>query len=98
MRKLTAILALLSLFTLSACSSIDSGFITKKSYTAPYTTTDYNCISRDSKTQMCTMKMPIQNHHAATYKFDLKKNDKTGWAYVNEGDYNKFQVGDCWSC
>lgn len=97
MRKLTAILALLSLFALSACSSIDSGFITKKSYTAPYDSSTMECMTRNSA-GICTMKVPQKTHHAATYKFDLKKNDKTGWAYVNEGDYNKFQVGDCWSC
>lgn len=96
MKKIMATLALL--IALSGCSSIDSGFISKKSYAAPYSSTEYTCITRDSKTQACTVQMPHQKHHAATYKFDLKQNDKTGWVYVNEGDYNKYQVNDCWAC
>lgn len=95
MKKIMTILLLVgSLFALSACSSIDSGFIAKKNYSAPYDTTEYTCITRDSKTNMCTVNMPRQVHHAASYKFDLKKNDKTGWVYVNEGDYNSHQVDD----
>lgn len=96
--KKTITLLLFAVLALTGCSSIDSGFITKKSYTAPYQSTEYTCITRDSKTQVCTVQMPRQTHHTATWKFDLKNNDKTGWAYVNEGDYNKYKVGDCWSC
>lgn len=96
--KRTLVLLLLCLMALVGCSSIDSGTITKKVYTAPYETTEYTCISRDTKTQTCKAQMPRQVHHSAAYKFDLKKNDKTGWVFVNEHDYNKYQVGDCWAC
>jgi hypothetical protein len=99
MKKIMAIsLLFTSIFTLSACSPIDSGFITKKSYSAPWQSTEYDCISRDPKTSNCTVQMPRTVHHSASWKFDLKKNDKTGWVSVNEGDYNKYKVGDCWAC
>jgi uncharacterized protein YceK len=97
--KKTLVVAALSALLLTGCSSIDSGVITKKNYTAPYSTTEYDCITRDQKTQTCTVTMPRMVRHSATYKFDLKKGKETGWVHVNEGDYNKFQVGDCYgSC
>jgi len=92
-RKIT--LLLLCVLALVGCSSIESGAITQKVYTAPYDSFYYQCVSFD-KNGFCTVNMPMTQHNPATYRFDLQQGDKTGWVYVNEHDYNSHKVGDYW--
>jgi uncharacterized protein YceK len=94
-RKIT--LLLFCILALVGCSSIDSGTITKKIYSAPYESTSYQCMTRN-KDGICAVNMPVKQYHSASYRFDIKNGDKTGWVYVNEHDYNSRNVGDCWSC
>lgn len=97
MKKLFAVL-LVAGAVLAGCSSISSGYITKKDHREGYYYTTTYCASYDSK-GICTMWMPRQNYVPPTWKFDIQDTGQdgktvTGWVNVNEDTYSKYNVGD----
>jgi len=84
---------LLAVLTLTGCSAIDSGEITKKEFTPSYTYTSIMCASYSAK-GICTVWLPITNRVADRWKFDLKARDKTGWVNVSQATYDAYRVGD----
>jgi len=97
MRRSVAVLVLAVALVLTACSSIHSGYVTRKEYHPAYTTstTTNTCYSRDSK-GICTFSMPSTtvNHFPERYTLSLQLDDKTGWVDVSPGEYESYEIGD----
>jgi hypothetical protein len=101
---LTALAALLAV-SLTACSSIDEGYITAKDHREGYYSTWYSsqCTSYDSK-GLCRsyVQIPHQQWNPPTWTFSLVEerkgigegDRKTGWVNINEDTYGKYEVGD----
>jgi hypothetical protein len=94
MKKILALgLVTLAALLLVGCSAINAGRITSREYTAPYTSVSFMCAGYN-KDGVCISQIPVTNYHDATYRFNLQEGEEAGWVYVNEVDYNKYQVGD----
>lgn len=97
MKKTLVAAALAATFTLTGCSSINSGTITNKTFTPAHNTTSTMCYAYIKG--MCTVWIPTTTHHNDAYRFDLRKGDKTGWVSVTKDNFDKYSVGECWvSC
>lgn len=78
---------------LIACGSdIDTGYVTKRVYHQPWTEVQAICMQHD-KNGFCTYSIPNNIYHSATYRFDLKEGDKTGWVYVDPDTFARYEVG-----
>lgn len=76
--------------TLSACSSISSGTITKKIDEPGHTVTSVIC-HLVGKITICT---PYTTYDDEDWRFDLRSGDKTGWVYVSHETFDAYEVGD----
>lgn len=93
MRTKLAVIVTIALL-LVGCSSISSGYITAKKYSPPSSYITQQCSYYNSK-GVCTIWVPVTHHVDETFKFDLRNDNKdTGWIYVTESEYEKYQVGD----
>ena len=93
MKKFVAIA--IFILMLSGCSSISSGYITKKTYEPSYTYSVMVC-SVYIKSQ-CAAYTPIIETEPEHWKFDLKNGDKIGWVYVDKDVYDDMNVGDVYN-
>lgn len=96
MKKILVVLIVtVTTLLLVACSAINSGTITRKEYTEPYTLTTMQCMAFDAS-GICTMNMPVTQYYEETFMLNLASGDNTGWVYVNKAQYNAVNVGDHW--
>lgn len=93
-RKLLAIAA--AVLLLSGCSSISSGYVTKKAHEPAYTYSQMICSGYSSK-GYCTIWVPIIHNVPDHWRLDLKNGDKTGWVYVSPQTFNDIKVGDVYN-
>jgi hypothetical protein len=75
---------------LVGCSPISEGVITAKVIEPAhyYTTTICHLVG---KITVCT---PMTQYDDQDWRFDIRKDDETGYIYTTEEDFNKFEVGD----
>lgn len=78
---------------LAGCSSISAGTITDKDHRESYYYPQSYCSSYNSK-GACTMHMTRMQYVAPKWSFSLKEGKETGWTYVTEDTYNRYEVGD----
>lgn len=96
-------LALLALaLVLVGCSPISAGYITKKDHREGYYYPVQYCAIYDTKNGGCKMYATRQEYNPPTWRFDLReqsdglngKEPETGWVYVTEDTYARYEVGD----
>lgn len=96
MKKIIAIATIAaSAFVMTGCSSINQGRITEKVFTDEREWYESKCVKKND-TGSCVQHKQVKKETEETYRFNLRQGDKTGWVYVNENDYNKHNVNDCW--
>lgn len=78
---------------LVGCSAIDSGTITGKAYEPASSWTQMTCAGYNSN-GTCFSYVPITYNDPEHWRFDIKKDDDTGWVYVSETTYNEYEIGD----
>jgi len=97
-RALAAHAALLAALALAGCGSdIDSGYVTKKIYEREWVETQYDRVCTAYGTNgMCKtwINMPRTINHPPQWRLDLKQGDKTGYVYVAQLTFDRYQVGD----
>lgn len=96
MKKIIAIVTIVaSAFVMTGCSSINQGRITEKVFTDEREWSENKCIKKNAQNS-CIQYKTVKKETEETYRFNLIKGKETGWVYVNEEDYNKHNVNDCW--
>jgi hypothetical protein len=86
---------------LAGCSTIKSGTVTDKDYTAPWvqimpgTSGRQECYGTGT-TRTCTYipgtpSYPV--YHSADWELRLKNSREEGWREVSESEYNRYEVG-----
>ena len=91
MKKFLPSLALLAI-ALTACSPIKSGTLIEKDYQPPYDSTYMMCGMYDSK-GMCSMWMPMTDHHPESFNLKLQEGEDIGWRSVTKGTYESHEIG-----
>lgn len=92
-RKLVAVGA--AVLLLAGCSSISSGYVTKKEYEPAYTYSTMQCVAFNK--YGCSAYMPMIHYVPEHFRFDLKNKDKTGWVYVSHETFDAVNVGDVYN-
>jgi uncharacterized protein YceK len=92
-RKLAVALA--AVLLLAGCSSISSGYVTKKEY-EPYNTYS-TMLCAAFKKYGFSVYIPMLHYVPEHWRLDLKNHDQTGWVYVDEQTFNAVQVGDVYN-
>ncbi|WP_434315879.1 hypothetical protein [Leifsonia sp. P73] len=82
------------LISLTGCSAISSGTITRKEYRPAYETSVLTCGAYGK--YGCTLWIPIPEHEPASYRLDIRNGDKSGWVDVDQTTYDQEKVGDWW--
>ena len=91
MRRAALTLTALALaLVLAACSPIDRGTVTGKSHDEALWIPVTSCVP-SGKSTVCTTSM---QYTPPSWKLYLRNEDKTGWAYVDEGTWDAYEVGD----
>lgn len=96
MKRLSAVGLIALALLLSACSSISSGIITDKVSEPGHYWTTQQCVSYNAK-GVCTVWMPQTHYDDPDWRFDIRDGDKSGWVYVSEDTFNRYEVGDYFS-
>lgn len=92
--RITAALSAVVLgLLLAGCSSISAGTITDKGHSEGYDYYTFICGSYNSD-GVCMVQVPIQQHQPPSWSFSLKDGKETGWTYVTEDTYNRYEIGD----
>ncbi|MEG2887293.1 MAG: hypothetical protein RR853_09230 [Aurantimicrobium sp.] len=92
-RKMIAVLLIALVAMLASCSAIDRGTITSKSHEeARYIPVSY-CTYRGGD-GVCKSYGIRYDYYPPNWRFDIRNEKETGWAYVDEGTYDKYEVGD----
>lgn len=93
MKRLAALALVAAAVILAGCSSISAGTITNKvAEPGSYVTTQY-CASYN-KQGVCTVWMPQTTYDDPDWRFDIRDGDKSGWVYVSQDTFDRYEVGD----
>lgn len=91
-----AAVALAAVPLLAACGSgLSHGTVTGKSYDAPWTYYNNECMSY-GKYGNCTFSITVPVYYPADYELQLKDGKQTGSVEVDEGTWDTARVGEQW--
>jgi hypothetical protein len=83
------------IFIVVSCINTPSqGTVIGKRHYPAYTTTSWQCMSRD-KNGNCSLNLPQSDYHPETWQLCLRnvEEDKEGCRAVDQVDYHKYEIG-----
>jgi uncharacterized protein YceK len=91
--KKKALAMLAAVMLLAGCSSISEGTIVEKKHSDAYYYPVTYCMIYNSK-GACSAFATRMDYMPESWWFDIEKGDQTGWVYVGELTFDKYNVGD----